>query len=244
MTASRLAQVRRRRRGFSIIEILVVLFILGIAFTFGLSGLNTALKRQRLNSAAEEVKSLAGRALTESQSRNLPTFLVFGKYVDGVGTDVAVVADTNGNGVLDEAYDPNGDGLLDDASPNVVLRRTRVPPEVFLVAPVDASPVQWAAAGAQVQWRVSPPPGSTTPTFSTAILCDARGRAMVPGTPDTVDNSTTPPTTISGIPPSMIPGPATIRLTHRDMVSGKLTPLVTYTVSIGPLYKAAIARVP
>lgn len=243
MTASHQAQLRRRRRGFSLIEILVVLLILGIAFTFGLSGLNTALKRQRLNSAAEEVKSLAGRALTESESRNVQTFLVFGKYVDGVGTDVAVVADTNGNGVLDEAYDPNGDGLLDDASPTVVLRRTRVPPEVFLIAPIDATPVQWAAPGAQVQWRVSPPPGSTTPTFSTAILCDSRGRAMVPGTADT-PNPTPPPATISGNPPSMIPGPATIQLTHRDMVSGTLTPLVTYTVSIGPLYKAAIARVP
>lgn len=243
MRASRRAQSRTGRRGFSLMEILVVIAILGLALTFGLAGLNAALKRQRLNSAAEEVKSLAGRALTEAESRNVQTFLVFGDYVDGVGTDVAVVVDTNGNGVLDEAYDPNGDGLLDDASPTVVLRRTRVPAEVFLIAPVDASPVQWAAAGAQVQWRVSPPPGSATPTFSTAILCDSRGRAMVPGTPDT-PNPAPPPATLSGNPPSMIPGPATIQLTHRDMVAGSLTPLVTYTVSIGPLYKAAIGRVP
>ena len=227
MPASRRAQSRTRRRGFSLIEMLIVLFILGIALLFGFAAMNSAFKRQKLGSAAEEVKSLAGRALTEAQSRNVQTFLVFGKYVDGVGTDVAVVADRNGNGLLDEAYDPNGDGLLDDAAPTVVLRRTRVPAEVFLVKAVDASPTQWSAAGDQPQWRVPPPPSGGTATFSTAILCDSRGRAMVPGAS-----------------PSMIPGPATIQFTHRDMVSGSLTPFVTYTVSIGPLFKAAITRVP
>lgn len=234
MATSRQAQVRKKRRGFSLIELLAVIAILGITLTIAISALNSTFKRQRVNSAAEEVKSLAGRALVESQSRNLQTFLVFGKYVDGVGTDVAVVADRPGPsvlgsvpGILDEAYDPNGDGVFDDAAPNVVLRRTRVPEDVFLSKPIEATPVQWAVNTDQIQWRVSPPPTSTTPTFATALLCDSMGRAAVPGAT-----------------PSMIPGPATIRFTHRDMVAGSLTPFVTYTVSIGPLFKASITRVP
>ena len=42
----------------------------------------------------------------------------------------------------------------------------------------------------------------------------------------------------------MIPGPATIQFTHREMFEGTLTPFVTYTVSVGPLFKASITRVP
>ena len=43
---------------------------------------------------------------------------------------------------------------------------------------------------------------------------------------------------------AMITGPATVQLSHRDMIDGSLQPLVTYTVSIAPLFKVTVTRVP
>jgi hypothetical protein len=62
---------------------------------------------------------------------------------------------------------------------------------------------------------------------SAALQCDFLGRAVIPGAI-----------------PAMITGPATIQLSHREMIAGSLQPLVTYTVSIGPLFKTSIARIP
>lgn len=215
MAASRQAPGRSRRRGVTLIELIVVLAILGLALTFGLSGLNSAFKRQRLNTAAEDLKTLAGRALTEMQNRNVPTFLVFGNYIADVGTDVAVVIDTNGDGTWD--VDKNSDGLFDDPdNDDEVLWRTRVPVDVALSSTalaVQAFNTQWA--------RPSSGP------VSAALMCDFMGRAMIPGAT-----------------PAMITGPATVQLSHREMIAGSLTPQVTYTVSVGPLFKASIARVP
>ena len=215
MTASRQAPFRGRRRGVTLVELLIVIAILGIAFTFGLGGLNSILKRQRLGRAADDVRTVAGRTLTEMQNRNQPTFLAVGKYVANRGTDVAVVLDGNGNGTLDEAIDPNGDGLFDDAATTVVLWRARVPVDVAL------SNTGLATQTFNTQWD-----RPTTGPVSALLLCDFLGRAVIPTTG------------------AIITGPATVQLSHREMISGDLTPLVTYTVSIGPLFKTALARVP
>jgi prepilin-type N-terminal cleavage/methylation domain-containing protein len=216
MAADRTTRNRSGERGVSLVELLVVVAILGIAFLVGLGGVNSALQRQKLGSAAEEIRNLGARALTEMQNRNAATFLVFGRYVAGAGTDVAVVVDGNGDGDgLD--VDRDGDGLFDDAdNEDRVLWRFRVPAEISLstTAPdAQSFNTQWA--------RPSSGP------VSAALMCDFMGRAMIPGAT-----------------PQMISGPATVQLTHREMISGRLTPFVTYTVSVGPLFGASIGRVP
>lgn len=189
--------------------------VLGIAFTFGLAGLNSSFKRQRLGSAAEEVKTIAGRALTEMQDRNAMTFLAFGKYVAGQGTDVVVVVDANGNRLLDEAIDPNSDGLFDDGPRNLVLWRTRLAAEIAL------SNTDPTAQTFNSNW-FRPASGPV----SAYLVCDFVGRATLPGI---------------GAP--MITGPATVQLAHAEMITGKLKPMVTYTVSVGPLFKSSLTRV-
>lgn len=220
MPTGRWAPPGKRRRGFSLIELLVVIVIVGIAAMLGLSGILSALKRQRLGTAASEVNNLVTKTFTTMQSENLQTFLVFGKYVAGSGTDVAVVVDRNENGVADEAIDPGGDGLFDDAPTDLVPWRVRVPEDVALSN---------VAANGQVftgGWRR---PGSGA--ISATLLCDFMGRAI------------TPPEDATGTP-AIATGLATVQLSHRDMIEGSLTPLVTYTVSIGPLFKSSVRRVP
>lgn len=228
MSAWLIGPVRKRRQGFSLLELIVVVAILGLTAVIGVTNISAAVRRQRLGTAAEEVKNLAGRALTEMQNRNSPTFLVFGRYVTDIGTDVAVILDTDEDGDLDEAIDPNGDGLFDDTAAALLLWRTRIPPDVFLSRDSTNASVVWAGAGEQPQLR-APDVDPTAPDllFTRALACDFRGRALVPGAA-----------------PEMIRGAARIQLTHRDMVAGSLTPSVVYTVTIAPLFKATVTRVP
>jgi type II secretory pathway pseudopilin PulG len=207
-------------------ELLIVIIIIGLTVGLGFSGINSAFKRQRLGSAAGEVATLAGRALTEMQNRNSPTFIAFGKYVARFGTDAAVVLDVNANLVCDEAVDPNNDGLFDDAAANVVLWRTRIPADVAL------SNLALNGQTFNGQWA-----RPTAGPVSAALLCDFMGRAMIPST--TVP---TPPATVSLA--AVATGPATVQFCHEHMIEGSLTPLVTYTVSIAPLFKATLTRVP
>lgn len=216
MGAYRRARTNTQRRGVSLVELLVVLAILTAALTLGISGLDAAFKRQRLGSAAESLRTLGDRVRAEMQGRNAPAFLVFGRYVAGAGTDVAVVVDGNGDGDgLD--VDANGDGLFDDAAnADRVLWRFRVPADVAL------SNTALDDQSFNTQWgRPSSGP------VSAVLMCDFMGRAMIPGST-----------------PNMIAGPATVRLTHREMISERLEPFVTYTLSIEPLFRASIGRTP
>jgi len=53
----------------------------------------------------------------------------------------------------------------------------------------------------------------------------------------------TPPEAVGGAR-AVVTTPATVTLTHADMISGKLTPQVTYTVSIAPLFRSTVRRIP
>ncbi len=219
MPSSRWAPTRKRRKGFTLVELLVVIAIIGLTVTLGLSGILSALRRQRLSSAANEVGTLAGKAFTTMQDENQQTFLVFSKYVAGSGTDVAVVVDENENGVCDEAIS-NAAGLFSDAP------RTRVPWRVRLPEDIALSNTALSGQVFNAQWR-----RPTSGAVSAVLLCDFMGRAIIP--PEAVGGAR-----------AVATGPATVQLCQRDMISGELEPLVTYTVSVAPLFKVTVRRVP
>ncbi len=227
MAKSPPARGRRGRRGFTLAEVVVVVAILALTIAIGVGSVSSAVKRQRVASAAEDLKTLAARALSTMQDQNRTTFLVVGRYVAGTGTDAAVVFDANGNNVCDEAIDPNNDNLFFEDAPRILVPwRIRIPEDVALS---NSSPTGQVF---NTQWA-----RPATGPVSAALLCDFMGRAMIPGV--TVP---TPPATAAIV--GMATGPATVQLSHADMISGDLTPLVTYTVSVTPLFKASVRRVP
>lgn len=226
MPSSRSAPTRKRRRGFTLVELLVVIAIIGLTVTLGISGIVSALKRQRLASTASEVNNLVTRVYSTMQDQNANVFLAFGKPVAGRGTDVAIVVDANENLVCDEAIDTNNDGLFDEAPRNLVPFRVRVPADVVF------SNTDPTALSFNSQWAK---PTGTGPVAA-VLLCDFMGRALIPAT-----TAPTPPAAgIFAVPT----GAATVQLCHTEMITGRLTPLVTYTLSISPLFKTSVRRVP
>ena len=112
---------RRGAAGFSLVELLVVIFILGALFVVGGREISTAWKRQKLQSASTDLKVLMQRALPEMQRRNMQTFIQIGPLVNSGGAKwlpVYLVGDANANGALDGFANPptvaNPDLLIDE----------------------------------------------------------------------------------------------------------------------------------
>ncbi len=100
---ARVSAVGRRsgRRGFSMIELLAVVLVLGLTFVIAsVEGLK-AIQKQRLASAASDLTTLMSRAPSEMQTRGTSIFVVF----DGAARQFQLVADTNQDNVPDTSTD-------------------------------------------------------------------------------------------------------------------------------------------
>ena len=92
-------------RGFSLIEILVVVALLGMISVIMTIAVSKTLKRQRLETAAHEIQSFATRAYTNTASTGRAVFLrVSAPVADGSRTMV-LCDDTNNNLQFDSGTD-------------------------------------------------------------------------------------------------------------------------------------------
>ncbi len=196
---------RSRRRGVSLIELLVVLAIMLLVFAMSGVLIGPPLKKARIASLANEIAVLAKRVPVESRTQRAGQgAFVFLKAspADGV---LELVVDSNpapgGDGVF---QDPSGGGAVDSVIGGVeALRLDDIPKGwVFydMPAPYNNCWANWGSVGT-----------------SFVLGVDFQGRTVGPNG-------------------RQIAGTAAINLTHADMVSGAITPMVVHRITIGAVW--------
>jgi prepilin-type N-terminal cleavage/methylation domain-containing protein len=93
----KLARCDRTARGFSVVELVVVLAIILVLSSIAIPSLLSSMRTYRISSAASSFSALLQRARFEAIRRNTPISV----RTAVVGGNTAVYIDVNGNGALD-----------------------------------------------------------------------------------------------------------------------------------------------
>ena len=206
---------RSPRRGVSLVELLVVLAVLLLIFALGGIMIGPPLRKARLASAANDLTVLAQRLPIEARTqRGGQGLFVYLKANPASGL-FELIADTGGAGAGgDSAFSDPSSGTDPDSEITTVQPVRLSQGIVFydLPAPYDNCWSNWGVSGANFVLGV-----------------DYQGRTVGPGVP--APDATTP-----AVPGRQIAGLASINLTHADMASGAVTPLVVHRITIGAVW--------
>jgi len=202
------------KRGFTLVELLIVLAILGIMLTIAGIEVMRTLQRGRLTTAAQALELTASRAFLEAQRRGATIFLRVGPLAGGV-MPVELWADNTTN-------DPGNDhvGTLKTTNPfaDILVERLTYNTSQICFSTVNAGQIESAS------WSEN----STDATKPRVLACDTFGRAM----------------DVSLAPPLQLTQAASLSITHAQMVSGRLLPKRNYQLRISPAWGVQIVEVP
>jgi len=203
-----------RESGFSLVELLVVLAILGIMLTVAGIEVMRTLQKGRLSSTVQGLELTASRAYLEAQRRGATMFLRVGPLAGGV-MPVELWADNITN-------DPGNThvGTLQTADPfaDILVERLTVDTAQICFSTTNAGQIESSS------WSEN----STDATKPRLLACDTFGRAM--------DATLAPPVQIAQT--------ATLAITHVQMVSGRLLPKRNYQLRISPAWGVQIVEIP
>ena len=143
-------------RGFTMVELLIVLAILGLMLTIAGIQVMRTMKRSFLASTVQKIQLLASRAQLEAQRRGAMTFLRIGPA--GNPTPVELWVDADGDG----QFDSTKDRLLEQ----IQLDPARI--SLSTVAPSQIQSANWS--------------NDTDNTAERLLACDTFGRTMNPAT--------------------------------------------------------------
>jgi prepilin-type N-terminal cleavage/methylation domain-containing protein len=212
------------RRGFSLVEMLAVVAIIGIIVVIGGSEISKAWKRQKLQSASADIKILFQRAYSEVQRRGYPVFIKVGPLVTAGAVKympIYLIGDNAQNGIIDtfnKTPTATEDLLIDQY--NIVVKGltgtlgvTGVDQE-FCLSDDGTNLVKstlWSDNSAD--WN-----------NPRVLMCDFQGR--------TID-------TLTG---RQIGAPATLVFTHVDVINGSFQPPTRYMLSINPVWSVRVVK--
>ncbi len=133
---------RRGQRGFSLVEMLVVVAVVGLLMLISIPKLTYLIRRSRFEAIARETASAVNRARIEAIRRGIPVIV----RTDYATDQVVVFADAN-----DAVGDPGSDLLFNpqvgdpEGTTDWEILRLTLPPGVAFWGPEDDDPEQAAA---------------------------------------------------------------------------------------------------